>query len=351
MKLRIKKEERNFLLTQLYLFLMTTVIILMVTAVAWKDMKAALGIFFIVSLILLRLWVVFALNNYLLVPKLYRAEKHRKAKIWGFWAGNLVLIFLLNYHFFFSIPNAHDVKWQHAINFGYTIGGFVWLVVNYAMVGLSIGRQSYLRQQQLKRQLAEEKEKSTEAELAWLKNQLNPHFLFNTLNNISSLIQIDSDKAQDKIGQLSDLLRYALYETKTEMVDIGKEMEFMQNYIDLMSLRCGANVDIKVNFDIHDTRRKIAPMLFLSPIENAFKHGVSASKPSFIHISMNDQDGNLVFECRNSNYPKDDTNRSGSGIGIENLRRRLQLIYPRQHTFEQRLDNDTYIVKIAIKSL
>lgn len=349
MKLKISKEERDFLLVQLFLFLMFAVILFSVMLMVWHNVSAVTGLFSVVMFFLVRLWFVFALNNYLLVPKLFSSEHRRTLKRWVFWFLNLIIILLLNYRFFF-VPHVPEQQWQYAVNFGFMFFGIIWIVVNYAMVGLAIGRQSYVRQQQLKRQLTEEKERNTEAELAWLKNQLNPHFLFNTLNNISSLIQIDGDMAQDKIGQLSDLLRYALYETKTETVDIGKEMEFMQNYIDLMSLRCGPNVDIKVDFNIQDIGRQIAPMLFLSPIENAFKHGVSASKPSFIHITMNDQDGNLVFECRNSNYPKDDSNRSGSGIGIENLQRRLQLIYPDRHTFEQRLDNGTYFVKIAIMS-
>ncbi len=241
-----------------------------------------------------------------------------------------------------------DKPWFVGLRISMYIFGVIWMAINYSMIGLAFGRRSYLKQQQVKNQLIEERQKNTEAELAWLKNQLNPHFLFNTLNNISSLTQIDPDMAQDKIGQLSDLLRYALYDTKEEFVDINGELEFMQNYIDLMSLRCGPNVEITTDFSIKDTSRRIAPMLLLSPMENAFKHGVSSNKPSFIHIAISDSEGSLVFTCQNSNYPKSDKNRSGSGIGVENMKRRLQLIYPDRYQFEQTLENETYKIKIVI---
>lgn len=348
MRFRISKEERGFLLTQLYFFLIFSAILLMVLVQAWHNMRAAMGVFFVITFIMLRLWVVFAINNYVLVPKLFMVKEGKKRKRWLFSLLNLVLIAVVNFRLFIYFPTFGNQKWQHVAYFSYSISSVLLLVVSFVMVGLAIGRNSYKKQQQLNKQLVEEKSRNTEAELAWLKNQLNPHFLFNTLNNISSLVQIDSDMAQDKIGQLSDLLRYALYETKSEFVPLKGELEFMQNYIDLMSLRCGSNVDIKTNFDIKDMNRTVAPMLFLAPIENAFKHGVSSSKPSFIHISMTDDGDKLVFRCDNSNYPKDDHNRSGSGIGIENLKRRLQLIYPDRHSFEQSLVDNTYTVKFII---
>ena len=159
--------------------------------------------------------------------------------------------------------------------------------------------------------------------MAWLKNQLNPHFLFNTLNNISSLTQIDADEAQNSIGELSDLLRYALYENATKRGPLSGEIDFMKNYISLMALRCDKNVKITTHFDTSNTALTIAPMLFLSPIENAFKHGVSNGKPSFIDISLTEDKGLVLFSCQNSNYPKGNCDRSGSGIGTENYAQTL----------------------------
>ncbi len=349
-----KRMEISFLASQIFVYFMFVSVWSIVVFQIEQNPFAVKESIRAVATLLFILWLVFATNNYLLVPKIYDSKWHPKLSKWIFWVINMVFIVLLNSEVFGNGPRgggAHDgtdQPWFVGMRIGIYLFGVVWMAINYAMIGLAFGRRSYLKQQQVKNQLIEEQQKNTEAELAWLKNQLNPHFLFNTLNNISSLTQIDPDMAQDKIGQLSDLLRYALYETKEEFVDINGELEFMQNYIDLMSLRCGPNVDIQTSFNIQNTSRKIAPMLFLSPIENAFKHGVSSNKQSFIHITLKDDDNTLTFTCENSNYPKSDKNRSGSGIGVENMQRRLQLIYPNHYQFEQKLEEETYKIKIQI---
>ena len=190
----------------------------------------------------------------------------------------------------------------------------------------------------------------TEAELKNLKSQLNPHFLFNTLNNIYSLIAIDADRAQYAVHDLSRLLRHVLYEDKQQLVSLDGEITFMRSYIELMSLRLPEQVDVKVDLPETETRMLIAPLLFITLFENAFKHGVSPTKHSFIHIalSVNPAEG---VECRieNSNYPKQDNDRSGSGIGLVNLRKRLELLYPGKyelHTGAE--DGDTYVAYLKI---
>ena len=119
-----------------------------------------------------------------------------------------------------------------------------------------------------------------------------------------------------------------------------------------MALRCDKNVKITTHFDAPDTARTIAPMLFLSPIENAFKHGVSSGKPSFIDISLTEENGVLMFSCQNSNYPKGDCDRSGSGIGTENMRKRLELMYARRYEMGQTVEQGVYklCIKINVKS-
>ena len=126
----------------------------------------------------------------------------------------------------------------------------------------------------------------------------------------------------------------------------------MRNYVALMKLRVGNNTVVKSQSTIQNPQFEVAPLLFVSLIENAFKHGVSSNRPSHIVISLEQKDDELVFDCRNSNYPKSDGDRSGSGIGIENTRRRLDLLYPENYTWEQGLcDNgETYFSHITIKS-
>jgi LytS/YehU family sensor histidine kinase len=145
-------------------------------------------------------------------------------------------------------------------------------------------------------------------------------------------------------------MRYAMYETRHETVPIQGEVEFMRNYIELMKLRCNNKTEVNAQFTIDNSQLTIAPLLFISLIENAFKHGLSSSRPSKIDICLEQQDDSLVFTCDNTNFPKDDTDRSGSGIGLENTRRRLDLIYPSRYTWEQSLEGDIYHVRITLKT-
>lgn len=347
MKLHIRKGELLFLLVQILAVVWTIGIWVFYSFSIMKPADWSIGMVSLMTVTLLFIWGVFLLNNYLLVPRLYMAKEHVRRKRWLFAVIDCVIIVGPVLLWVFACPTPPDFPAPAQVGAYYFF--IIWVVVNYAMVGLAIGRQYYLRQKALQRQLAEEKQRSTEAELSWLKNQLNPHFLFNTLNNISSLTQIDADEAQDAIGQLSDLLRYALYETRAEQVPIQGEVEFMENYISLMSLRCGPNVDIQTDLHVADASLRVAPMLFLSPIENAFKHGVSSSRPSFIHVSLHDEAGALVFRCENSNYPKTAADRSGSGIGIENMRKRLDLIYHGRYVLDYGLEGETYHVNITIQ--
>ena len=202
-------------------------------------------------------------------------------------------------------------------------GLFIQILIIAAAVALCHIIMTNKRQ----RELEEREKKATEAELSWLKNQLNPHFLFNTLNNISSLTQIDAEKAQESIGQLSDLLRYALYDSNCQMVQLADDVAFMENYIDLMQLRCNELATVETSFEVPPGDVKVAPLLFISLIENAFKHGVNSRKPSFVKLSLKPEGKDLVFHCENSLFEKQKEDRVGSGIGLENMLRRLELIY------------------------
>ena len=293
---------------------------------------------------------IYFVNALILVPLGYYRNRR-----WMFWAGNALILGALIYIFFYDfnpqrfidrIPNERHRQFALA---NFYASSLVAILMSAFLAGIALLVHHVRRSMVIKRQLKEEHQKRTEAELEWLKNQLNPHFLFNTLNNISSLVQIDADQAQDAIAQLSDLMRYAMYETRRETVPIQGEVEFMRNYIELMKLRCNDKTEVGSEFIVQNSKLEIAPLLFISLIENAFKHGVSSNRPSKIDISLKQEDDQLVFTCDNTNYPKDDADRSGSGIGLENTRRRLDLIYSGRYTWEQSLDNDLYHVCISLK--
>ncbi|MUH36148.1 histidine kinase [Zobellia amurskyensis] len=189
-----------------------------------------------------------------------------------------------------------------------------------------------------------------QTELQHLRYQLQPHFFFNSLNNIYSLVDISPDKAKSTIHSLGKLMRYLLYETNTEFVPLSKEIEFMRKYIDLMKLRLTDKTEIESSFSVSESQIQIAPLLFISLIENAFKHGVSANKNSIISIDMTTT-GNVVdFTIENHNFPKQDNDKSGSGIGLANLEKRLQLLYPNKHTFEKELKAGVYRVNLKLET-
>ena len=193
-----------------------------------------------------------------------------------------------------------------------------------------------------------EREKSA-AELQQLKSQLNPHFLFNALNNIYALIAFNPQRAQLAVHNLSDMLRYLLYEATKERISLQKELEFVRDYCDLIKLRISGNVRLTLEVPDSDRGIHLAPLLFIAPIENAFKHGVSPTEPSYIHIRIEvDESHAVTCTVRNSSFPKTYTDKSGSGIGLENLRKRLRLIYPNRHRWLVKEENGEFTAQIRI---
>ena len=345
---KIEKKDIWLFAAQVAVWALVLFAMPLATFLSTQDVNATRTSFYVVWGLFQAPLVVYFANFYLLGPYLFF-----KCRYWMFVLINLGLILGLNSQFFMvyyyrnNIPNMPEMDANMWI--GFFSGFLMFLVLNCVIVAVAIGIRHFIRTRQIRQQLKEEKAKNTEAELAWLKNQINPHFLFNTLNNISSLTQIDPDAAQDAIAQLSDLLRYAMYETRKDVVPLQGEMEFMRNYVELMKLRCSEKTEVNSTFNVQRSTLEIAPLLFISLIENAFKHGVSSNRDSRIDIGLTADEQQLIFTCDNTNYPKTDSDRSGSGIGLENTRRRLDLIYKDRYTWEQTLEDNIYKVKITIK--
>ncbi|MFA6779163.1 MAG: histidine kinase [Paludibacteraceae bacterium] len=220
---------------------------------------------------------------------------------------------------------------------------FFTVAISVAIKGSYYWYNAEAQRQELERQ-------RSEAELKNLKSQLNPHFLFNTLNNIYALIAISQEKSQQAVLELSKMLRYVLYDDNQKNVPLQKEVDFINNYISLMKLRLPENVTVKEDIDIsRNPQIELAPLLFISLIENAFKHGVGSQDESFVNIRLKVEDNNLIIcEIENSYMPKDKEDKSGSGIGLENLRRRLELLYPNRHSFTVGVENDKYMAKLTL---
>lgn len=187
------------------------------------------------------------------------------------------------------------------------------------------------------------------AEISLLKSQVNPHFLFNTLNSIYSLANKRSDKTADAIVRLSNLIRYMLYDADKEMVSLDQEIEYVSNYIQLQKLRLYNNVDIQFNIEGNTEGVAIAPMILIPFVENAFKHGIDASKSSFVAITLTISDIDLEFIVENSiSLVSESSKEKTSGIGIKNVKRRLNLLYPDKHILNIKKEADTYLIKLVI---
>ena len=335
------KNRRNLIIntTQLLVWVGIFLVPALVSWTVTGSSAQAFKVFVAGARLLLPFFVLYGLNYYVLVPRLLHAGK----KKW-FYIANIILVVGWNlWHFIprepVEFPPEVVEQFGEKNMWAFYLGGVLTgLFVQVIMILIAVGIRRIMRANE-----------TMVAELDWLKHQLNPHFLFNTLNNISSLTQIDPDKAQESIGQLSDLLRYALYDSESEKVPLASEIDFMNNYIDLMALRCNELTTVTKDLKVPQASVEVAPLLFISLVENAFKHGVNARYPSFVKVEMAYADGIITFRCANSLFEKQGNDHIGSGIGLENMKRRLDLLYPGKYSYEKKIDDDTYLVIVTLK--
>jgi sensor histidine kinase YesM len=203
------------------------------------------------------------------------------------------------------------------------------LLITMLVLGISTSTtvvQKWQNDAQLRQELEQQR---SQTELSFLKAQINPHFFFNTLNNIYALTAINVELARHALHTLSRMMRYVLYETQTSTTLLSQEIAFLQDYMALMQLRLTDKVTVTFTGPEPLRDVPVAPMLLLPFVENAFKHGVSATQPSRIQVSVQQRGPELALEVRNTLFPKKGlTLDTGSGIGLTNTRRRLDLLYP-----------------------
>ncbi len=203
-----------------------------------------------------------------------------------------------------------------------------------------------------KRQQLLEKEKIS-AELRLMQSQINPHFMFNALNNLLAISERSKNpETSSGITKLSDLLRFMIYDTQSERVSLSKEIEFIENFIALQKLRYSEADPFEINFIVHTHNQNptIAPTLLIPFVENAFKHGLNIQEKSFIHITLALKNQQLHFEVKNSKHQlqKTEFDKKYSGIGLENVKKRLKLLYPNQHLLDIKEDEHTFFVQLNI---
>ena len=220
------------------------------------------------------------------------------------------------------------------------------IVIIVLMCGMNLGVKLYFKTRDDQKKLLRLEKENLEQQLEYLKYQINPHFFMNTLNNIHALVDIDAEKAKSTILELSKMMRFILYEGDKQGVPLTREFDFIRNYITLMELRYTDKVQIRVNLPQQAPDRLIPPLMLITFIENAFKHGISYQHPSFIDIMVDIQDDKLHFTCSNSKAEK--PNQEKGGVGLTNVRKRLKLLYDNNYTLHIQDNSDTYQVQLTI---
>ncbi len=289
--------------------------------------------------------VLVYVSLYVLVPKFFV-----KRKFFAFAISYLLLLVIASIGIqrpiiFFYVEPIYFPGWHSSGYFTITELMNTILDVNIAAIiplGISFFKFFYNAQQKT---LVLEKEK-LEAELNQLRNQVHPHFLFNTLNNLYSLIIKKSDSAETAVLTLSGLMRYMLYEANVPKVPLSKEIEYLKNYVGLEKLRFEDHVDISFSAET-DAAYTISPFLLIPFVENAFKHGITSNKESWIVISIITKNKTLKMQVENAKLPHKKTNFEG-GIGFANVKKRLELLYPDNYSLHTQDNELSYEVILKL---
>ncbi|ANE51401.1 sensor histidine kinase [Flavisolibacter tropicus] len=288
----------------------------------------------------------FYFQYFFVMPKLFKSKRQTGAVVLWSLIALLIYIFLryaveeLLYPYFLGVRNytlGTTLTYYVFDNIYYggryiVASSLIWLVVNNAKI---IEERNELQKQQ------------AEAEINFLRAQINPHFLFNTINNIYSLVYHQSDKALPAIQKLGELMRYMTTDLAKEKVELEKEIEYLKSSIDLNALRYPGGGAVKMNISGDTKNKEIAPFILLPFIENAFKYGVADENNKPIEIDLNIEDEKLIYSCRNK------INDAGKDVestrtGLSNLKRRLNLLYPQNHIIHTGIDGEYYNAELEI---
>lgn len=222
-----------------------------------------------------------------------------------------------------------------------------WMI-SILLLGFNVAIRFLFKSIRDDRHLRELEKYTLEIELNYLKAQINPHFFMNTLNNIHALIDINTERAKDAVIELSKIMRYVLYEANQAQVSLAREMQFIENYIALMRIRYTDGVDVRLQLPSPvPPDATISPLLLVTIIENAFKHGISYRHNSFVHVGISVADNRLSCQVSNR-IPPLFTPTSPAGMGMENIRKRLSLLYDNNYTLDIQQNDEKYRVTLVI---
>ncbi|MBN8688129.1 MAG: sensor histidine kinase [Chitinophagales bacterium] len=276
-------------------------------------------------------------------------RKRKRKVVWGIGAGMIVLLLLsLGYQVWLRLGmqlGAYPVLEKEMYSSGYVIRGIIYLLYGIAYFTTIKLLLYIIRLNHRNNRLLLEKKT---AELSFLKSQTNPHFLFNTLNNLYGLAVQDSSQTADAILRLSEILRFMLYESDKAVIPAGKELKIIREYIELERMRYDQSLVISIEEDLEDEQQLIPPLLLMPLVENAFKHGVSDTlEHPFIHIRLQIRQSILLFEVKNSKSRIPRADELNGRIGLGNLRRQLELLFA-EYNLDITDEPAFYSVKLSI---
>ena len=240
-------------------------------------------------------------------------------------------------------PKEHQPRTRPMLFGPREIFTFIYMIL---LMGINLAVKLYIGTQRERRRVAELEKEMLEQQLTYLRFQINPHFFMNTLNNIFALVDIDPEGAKNSLLQLSKMMRYALYESTGRTVPLRLELESVHHYLDLMRLRYTDNVRIDVELPDPLPEVVIPPLILVTFLENAFKHGISFSKPSFVHFKLEADDRKLIFRFTNSVGAT--TQEEKGGIGLDNVRKRLDLIYGKNYSLVTEKADGVYRLTLTL---
>lgn len=299
--------------------------------------------------------IIFLIHNAIIAPRYVLRRKYGK-----YLLSNLALIIsvfwlvqIYEAHLSDHLPQQADPETLDAYRkASFSNLEMYWnVVLGFFMTGANTGIKLIYQSMRDEQQMEVLKRQNLQAEMDYLKYQINPHFFMNTLNNIHALIDIDTESAKNAVIELSKMMRYVLYDSGREIISLNRDIQFLKNYIELMRIRYTDDVDIRVEYprDLPE-QVSIPPLLLIVFVENAFKHGISYNRSSFIHLRIEYADKTVTGTLSNSHHPAAATKQAG--IGLENVRKRLALIYgEKNYTLDIREEEQTYTVKLVIPTL
>lgn len=372
----MKQLYKPYILEQLIYIVIWLIVFLAPVVIAYLPINLTIeqplvsnwkGIIHVWGYVILPFFLLFCLNNFWLAPYFFLKKKYVHYSL-------LVILFVslsiwLDVELKSRSPRGHEPPFMYAPEFqkndsppppmhprrfrdpqrfpGVMIIPLISrFLIAFLMISFNIAIKLIFKSLRDEEMIKELERCKLQSELEYLKYQINPHFFMNTLNNIHALIDLDTGQAQKAIIEFSKMMRYVLYEANNKTILLEREVLLLRNYIELMKLRYPEKVSVKVSLPDEVPPIEIPPLLYITFIENAFKHGVSYQADSTIYVAMQTEDGNLIFTCSNTNNGKNEEQHRG--IGLDNIQKRLKLIYENNYTLSINKNPDRFIVLLII---